>query len=167
VAPTAALELNPLPVGFGKVGGNLEFVLAAHHALIFCPAYFAATAFHGPEGEAGYRFYFSPRTLSGPFLGVGIMGAAFSYLHEASDCPQGQVCLTRFDSTRLYGATVEFGTQWIVKDWFLLGVGGGFIFQHATRRQYELYGDDFSNQAEWVLDSGVRPRVLFSVGVVL
>ncbi|HEX3849451.1 MAG TPA: DUF3575 domain-containing protein, partial [Polyangiaceae bacterium] len=131
--PHGAIELNPLPVIFGKLGGNIEIALATHHALILSPAYFDADYFHGPELEIGYRYYFFQRTLSGPFVGLGIMGAAFQYHREpGSDCgPGGESCSGAYEPTQLYGATIEAGWQWIIRDWLLLGVGGGLEAQHA------------------------------------
>ena len=166
--PSGAVELNALPLFFGKFSSNLEISLASHHALIISPAYFAASYFRGPEAELGYRFYFYQRPLSGPFVGVAILGAAFQYRREPGlNCgPGAQSCAGHYESTLLYGATFEAGWQWIVRDWLLLGVGAGVEAQHAQARKYDVYGGDFTDITKVFVDSGVQPRVLATVGVV-
>jgi hypothetical protein len=163
------LELNPLPVGFGKIGGNIEVSLAPHHVLLLSPAYFAPSYFRGPEAELGYRFYFSQRALRGPFIGVSVLGAAFWYRREPSaTCgSNGESCAGDYESTLLFGATLEAGWQWIVRDWLLLGVGAGVEAQHARARKYEVYQGDFTKLTEFFIDSGVQPRVLGTIGIVL
>ena len=156
--PSNAVELNPLPVMFGKFGGNIEISLAPHQALIVSPAYFSyGNYFYGPEAELGYRFYFDRRPLSGPFVGLGVMGAAFRY--HLDSIPQDD------DSTFLYGATFEAGWQWVLKNRVLLGLGAGLIVQHAAPRKRKLYESDFTSIAELTLDSGLHPRALFTVGI--
>jgi hypothetical protein len=165
--PSNAVELNPLPmIGFGKFGGNIEISLAPQQVLIVSPAYFSyGDYFYGPEAELGYRFYFDQRPLSGPFVGLGVMGAAFLY-HPDADCGAGVASCSRADqSTFLYGATVEAGWQWVLRSRILLGLGLGLIMQHAAPRTRRLYQSDFTSIAELTLDSGVRPRGLFTVGI--
>lgn len=163
--PSGALELNPLPVMFGKFGGNLELALAPHHALIVSPAYFSVTNyFHGPEAELGYRFYFRERTLSGPFVGLGVLGGAFQYHADSGSCGAAG-CSSEEPSTFVLGGTFELGWQWIV-DKLVLGVGAGLAAQYGAPRTRPLYESDFTNIAELALDSGILPRALGSVGVV-
>jgi hypothetical protein len=164
--PSGALELNPLPVMFGKFGGNLELALAPHHALVISPAYFSFTNyFHGPEAELGYRYYLHEGTLGGPFVGLGALGGAFQYHAEPGNCgPAG--CSTAEPNTFVLGGTFELGWQWIVWDELVLGVGAGFAAQYGAPRTRPLYQSDFTNIAERALDSGILPRVLGSIGVV-
>ena len=166
--PNGAVELNPLPVGFGKYGGNLELSLAPHHALIASLAYFdAGNYFNGPQAELGYRFYFYRRTLSGPFVGLGVMAAPFQYHPDPdSNCGGGFGSCPQEESTFLYGAAFDAGWQWIIRDWLLLGVGAGVAVQHAAPRKYELYQSDLTDIAEYALDSGVHLRGLGTVGIV-
>jgi hypothetical protein len=101
--PNGALEVNPLPVGFGKYGGNLELSLAPHQALIASLAYFdAGNYFSGPQAELGYRVYFYRRTLSGPFVGLGVMAAPFQYHPDPdSSCNGGLGSCPQEESTFL------------------------------------------------------------------
>lgn len=161
-----ALELNPLPVVFGKFGGNLELALAPHHALVVSPAYFSFTNyFHGPEAELGYRYYFREAMLSGPFVGLGALGGVFQYHPDSGSCGSAS-CSAEEPSTFVLGGTFELGWQWIVWDKLVLGVGGGLAAQYGAPRNPRLYESDFTNIAELALDSGILPRALGSVGVV-
>jgi Protein of unknown function (DUF3575) len=166
--PSGALELNPLPVVYGKFGGNVEIALAPHQALVISPAYYSfGNYFHGPEAELGYRYYFRERTLSGPFVGLGVMGGAFQYHPDSGNCGAGAAgCSTEDQGTFVLGGTFEVGWQWIVRDTLLLGIGAGLAAQYGAPRSRQLYESDFTNIAELVLDSGVRPRVLGTIGVV-
>jgi hypothetical protein len=167
--PSLALELNPMPIEFAKFGGNLELPLGTHHALIMSPAYYAFDPyFHGPVFEAGYRYFFSKRALRGLFLGVGGMAGFFQYepdQYEGACGASAHPCPNEA-ATHVYGATLEVGWQWIARDWLLLGVGGGLAVQYAAPRKYDLHGSDLTSLAELVLDSGIRPRALGTVGVV-
>lgn len=157
--PHAALELNPAAAFMLKFGGNVEVHLAPHHAIIFSGAGQAIP--DGPVGEIGYRFYSEPRAFSGLFLGPSLLVANYHYTAE----PGPGVPLAR-QSVLATGVALDAGYQWALPSGFVIGVGGGALYQHAERK-YAVRGDDFSNIVEYFTKTGFFPRALFVVGITI
>lgn len=157
-----AIELNPLAVFVAKFGGNVEILPGSHHALIGSLAgQDTGNYFQGVVAEAGYRYYTRPHTLAGPFLDASLMASWFSYRTNR----EGPAEYVSQDDTFGYGIAFDAGYQWIAFDRILIGAGGGLMVQHFKPRKYELYQSDFTSIAELFMDSGVRPRVLATMGV--
>ncbi|MBV9949654.1 MAG: hypothetical protein JOZ69_22625, partial [Myxococcales bacterium] len=91
---TLALTLNPLSIALGRLSGNLELLVAAHHALVLSANLLVAQVGRGGPGslvsqaygfvteasgglgaEVGYHYYAWRRrsVLRGPFVGPSVV----------------------------------------------------------------------------------------------
>jgi hypothetical protein len=127
-----AITLNPLALPWGRVSGNVELLLAAHHAIVASPnALFAdvsrggllalalgftQSASSGAGGEVGYHYWwYGHDGLRGPFFGpsllLGVTSAA-----TVGDPSRAQA---------YWGAAIDVGEQAILSGGFTIGGGAG------------------------------------------
>lgn len=159
-----SIEANPAALAISRYSLQAEWAFAPHHALVINPQYTNLTAdvtassggtsvtyaeeFSGFGGELGYRFYTGERGMNGLFVGVSALGGAYRAQSPLAD-----------KSFTSFGGAVDVGWQAIVGPGIVLGVGGGL--------QYTQASEDFLDlplSAAVIAGSGVRPRLLFSVG---
>jgi hypothetical protein len=157
--PHAALELNPASGFMLKLSGNIEVNLTPHHAVLFNGAYQAVP--NGPVGEIGYRFYSERRAFSGFFVGPSLLVANYHYKPRYNSPAPAEP-----QSVLAAGVALDAGYQWVFPSGFVIGIGGGTLYQHADRN-YAVEGDDFSNIVEYFTRTGFFPRFLFVVGLTI
>ncbi len=148
-----ALELNPLEVGLGRASFNLEVALAAHHALMLTLDAQPNTGDIGAGvwGELGYRFYSGAGGLQGFFIGPSIGAGTFTYFTDEVAGQQG---------ARSINVALDCGYQFALRSGVMLGFGLGAQYQ-GVQHDHDVRNDP-TNEVE--LESGVLPRVLFSIG---
>ena len=127
-----ALTLNPLALPWGRASGNVELLLAPHHAIVASPNVlfanvdrggllalalgFTQSASSGAGGEVGYHYWwYGHDGLRGPFFGpsllVGVTSAA-----TVGDPSRAQP---------YWGAAIDVGEQAILSGGFTIGGGAG------------------------------------------
>lgn len=161
-----SIEWNPLPlVAISKASGNVVVVPFDHHAIALSPFYSWAKTepiyvfddagnstqvpeqrFTGFGGEIGYRYYTGLGGPRGFFVGpsfiLGIFSAATDFI--------------------ALGGALDAGYQALVLDRISLSLGGGAQFVGQTR---SIPSQQFP--ANIYANTGVMPRLLFSIGVAL
>jgi hypothetical protein len=167
------IEWNPLPfvVGFGKISANVVLVVKNHHAIVVSPFFTDSTTspiyvfnaegdptqlpeqrFLGFGLELGYRYYWGQRGPRGLFVGPSLIGALM-YEHQEQ---YGNGSHTNYADL---GLAFDVGYQMLITDAITisagLGVQGMLTTKTIPQQQFpiDIYGN-----------SGVWPRVLFSVG---
>jgi hypothetical protein len=159
-----SIEANPAALAIGRYSLQAEWAVAPHHVLLINPQYTNLTAevsvssggssatydeeFTGFGGELGYRFYTGDRGMNGLFVGISALGGAY---HAKN--PFAEKSFTSF------GGAVDVGWQAIVGPGILLGVGGGLQYAKASEEFLDL-----PLSASVIAGSGLRPRLLFSIG---
>jgi len=133
-----AVTVNPLSLLLGRLSGNIELRLAAHHALVVSPNVLVAQVDRGTLGglvsqaygfvtqasssvglEVGYHYWWRRRAaLSGPFFGPSIL---FGSTTQASvgDPTHAQ---------EYWGAAFDLGLQEVLAGGFTIGGGAGAGF---------------------------------------
>jgi hypothetical protein len=139
---TTTVTWNPLGVVRGRLSGNLEFLVAAHHALIASPSALVFRADRGgahdllAEGfgfttepslsfgaELGYHYWPSGRTsLHGPFVGPSLLLGATTHA-AVGDASHAQPYL---------GVAVDIGAQEVMHGGFTAGAGVGLGLVHMA-----------------------------------
>jgi hypothetical protein len=161
-----AIEANPLAAAIGRYSLQVEWLPAAHHALVVNPHYDSVNSdtsitvngqtttltqsFSGFGGEVGYRFYTGKTGPLGFFIGPSLLVA--KYTSSAGDAS------TSFTSL---GGAVDLGGQAVIGPGIV--VGGGFGLQY-TKISQDVSTDGMSLAAAVIAGGGVRPRALFTVG---
>lgn len=152
-----AISYAPLTLMLQRYGGNVELLLASHHALGVSAYYaYARTnedtnnVFRGVGGELGYRwyagengprgFYVGPSALLGRFEAVPAQGATVAYWNV--------------------GGALDLGWQALVADRVLFGLGVGLQYTAPTTSlpQQEVSASVYAN-------AGLRPRLSLAFGV--
>jgi hypothetical protein len=149
-----ALEYNPLELMVGRVSANLEVGLGAHQALMLSPMILPPNTGDVGGGfwsELGYRFYSEDDGLSGFFVGPSVIGGTFSYFTDEHSGRQRGSAI---------GVALDGGYQFVFRSGFVLGFGVGAQCQQVTR-SYEIRNDPLN---EIIVETGVLPRILFSLG---
>jgi len=150
-----ALTINPAPAGFGRLSGNVEFLVVAHHAIILSPNVLFFPIDRGgrsslvSEGlgfathdsasfgmELGYHYWWRGRdALRGPFAGPSFL--------------LGTTTQSSIDPSRAlgyWGAAFDVGLQEVVRGGFTIGGGAGLgLLRMST-------------------STAVFPRVLLQIG---
>jgi hypothetical protein len=164
-----AVEWNPLALLIiGKVSANVVVVPTDHHALVLSPFYASSSTapitvtdaagsqtqllkqtFSGFGGEIGYRYYFGEGGPRGFFLGPSLMLASIT-------ATAGDESKTQFLD---YGLAGDAGCEALLADKVALSLGGGLQYTATTKSI-----PDQQLPAAVYANSGVRPRVLLSVG---
>jgi hypothetical protein len=129
---TLALTLNPLPLIWGRLSVNVEWLFLPHHSLIASPnllisnvnrggalgmAFGYAQQTSGGAGtELGYHFWwYSERTLRGPFFGPSFLGGF------TTNATAG----TTTNAQPYWGAALDIGDQEVLPGGFTAGAGLG------------------------------------------
>jgi hypothetical protein len=129
-----AITLNPLPLIWGRLSGNVEVQLAPHHSLALSPNLlvfnedrgtpralsngfgFASPASNGVGIELGYHYWWRwARSLRGPFLGPSLL------LGGTSNAEVGDAAHTQ----SYWGLAFDFGGQEVFPGGFTIGAGIG------------------------------------------
>jgi hypothetical protein len=138
----AMVTLNPVPLIWGRVSANLEFLFAPHHALVLSPYLllnnadrggllaqafgFATSSSSGAGGEIGYHYWSHYHWWPGQLVGV-FWGPSF--LAGETTNP------TAVDGTGswgYWGAALDIGQQTVFGSGFTAGGGLGVGFVHMA-----------------------------------
>ncbi|MDP9002848.1 MAG: hypothetical protein M3O46_22390, partial [Myxococcota bacterium] len=153
--PAIAATLNVLPLFLGRLSGNVEVLVAPHHAFIASPN---LLFFHADRGgrynlaseglgfvtrnsasfgmELGYHYFWQwQRTLKGLFLGPSLL------LGVTTDASVGDPS----HAQGYWGLALDVGTQEVLSSGLTLGAGVGLGFVRIS-------------------DAAVFPRLLLQVG---
>jgi hypothetical protein len=171
---TIALEANPLAIAVGRYSMNLEYMIAAHHAIVISPYIFFAVPGANTEvdaygGEIGYRYYTGKHGPEGWFLGGSVAFGTFTYQHNAPTVNRASDGLlldesvnTEYDSI---GGAVDAGYQVLLQEHVVVGLGAGIEYRYLT---LEPDFQPYDHADQWlVYGPGFRPRLLFSMGGAL
>ena len=164
-----AIAWNPLALlTIGKLSADVVVAPFAHHALVLSPFYastttvpiavfddrgngtqLAAQRFRGYGGELGYRYYSGDGGLRGLFVGPSLIVGAF-------EATAGDGDKTSFLDV---GLAADIGYQALVADRVALGIGAGaqYVMTTESLPEQQLPSRLYAN-------SGLRPRLLFSLG---
>jgi hypothetical protein len=164
-----SIELNPLGIAIGRYSLQGEYLPAAHHAITLNPFYthapvtvtvngkdIDAGALDGFGGELGYRFYTGSKGPNGFYIGPSVILASFSQSAPSGAAPAGSA---GSDSVLSYGGAIDLGGQAVIGPGIV--VGGGFGLQYTSVSEDMK---DLPLLTAALVGSGVRPRILFSVG---
>jgi hypothetical protein len=149
-----ALELNPVSiVSLYRAGLTVEFSIPEHFALNLTPSYEAALN-GGLFGEVGIRRYTG--LLSGAFVGISVLGGAFSYRCEGSSTTR---------NGNVYGFAGDVGYQWVTRHRVVIGIGAGAQIQRSIT-DCKVDGTELEQPVvvPSVAKTGVLPRLQFSIG---
>lgn len=160
-----ALTLNPLSLILLRVGLNIEYLPATHHAIIANPfgqfisvgdESLSKTSYSNFGGELGYRFYTGSRSANGFFIGPFFSIMSANTKTTARNFLTGQSTEASV-SFLAYGAGLDLGGQHVFKGGFVIGAGAGL--------QYWTSSVSTSvNSSTTVKFDGVLPRILFTLG---
>ena len=138
VQKRVAITLNPMPMVIGRFGGNVEVLVAPHHAItgslfvqtfprgiieLAVPSAKNLTSSPAPlvGGELGYRFYSGRSSPSGLFVGPSFLAMPFAYPRVNDNL---DVELTSFHA---FGAALDIGAQLVTSGGFTFGGGIGVM----------------------------------------
>lgn len=127
-----AVTLDPLPLLWGRIGANVELLVAPHHALvgsahvllsnvnrggILAQAFgFAQKTSSGAGAEVGYHYWwYWSRSLQGPFFGPSLL------VGSTTNATVGGVP----DAQTYWGVSVDAGEQAVLAGGFTAGAGIG------------------------------------------
>ena len=127
-----AIALNPMPLPWGRLSGNVELLLLPHHAVVASASAlfanadrggllalglgFAQSASSGAGGELGYHYWWYWRdVLSGPFFGPSLLFGVTSAA-TVGDPSHAQA---------YWGAAIDVGEQAVLAGGFTIGGGAG------------------------------------------
>jgi hypothetical protein len=129
-----AITLNPLPLIWGRLSGNVEVQLAPQHSLVASPNLlvfnedrgtphalsngfgFASPSSNGVGVELGYHYWWRwARSLRGPFLGPSVLLGSTSNA-EVGDASHAQ---------SYWGLAFDVGGQEVFPGGFTIGAGLG------------------------------------------
>lgn len=159
---SVAITANPLSLILLRIGANVEFLPAKHHAAVINPYFWSASVGSGGNetsytafgGELGYRFYSGSRGANGFFIGPSlILQQNNSSAKVTSSTGQTAEASTSITS---YGAALDLGGQHVTKGGFTIGGGVGAMYLTASSSS--------SQSSSTFKVSGVLPRILFTVG---
>jgi hypothetical protein len=172
-----AIELAPLPLiaALGKLQADVVLVPIEHHAIVLAPFYTSTSTapivvqdasgnpmyrlpeqvFRGAGIELGYRYYRGPRGPRGFFIGP-------SLVYVAMFEKQGQYGDGSHTSYHDLGLALDAGYHVIVADRVSLSFGAGVQWLTTSRSI-----PDQQFPARLYANSGVLPRLLFSIGFAL
>jgi hypothetical protein len=159
------IQLNPIGIVVGRYTLDLEYLPAPHHAVHLTPVgYYAVPAsmdtFQGFGAEAGYRWYSSANGPEGIFVGGSFLIGGFEYAHSTAN----PSTLDPADDTQFVslGGAIDAGFQWVPLGNFAFGAGAGVAYTVYTEQPRFNYANH--SWEDLVYGSGLRPRVLLSVG---
>ena len=162
---SVAITLNPLSLALMRIGANVEYLPAKHHAIIVNP-YFWSTSVGGSSGsvgvetsytsfggELGYHFYTGSRGANGFFIGPSLI------LQQNSVTSKGAAAGASAESSSSitsYGAALDLGGQHVFQNGFTIGGGVGAMYLNAS-------ASDSASSSTFKV-SGVLPRFLLTAG---
>jgi hypothetical protein len=159
---SVSLTLNPLSLILTRIGVNVEYLPAPHHAIMLNPyGQFVSvgsdqlgTKYTNLGAELGYHFYTGSKGANGFFVGPSLV-----YMHSSAKTTGTSAGVTNSveASISAYGVAVDLGGQHVFDNGFTIGGGAGVMYLTAA---------DTSNlqTSSTVKVSGVLPRFLFTVG---
>jgi hypothetical protein len=156
-----AIEANPLGIIIGHYSAQLEWLLVAHHALVFNPHFdyvsFSNNTleqhFVGFGAEVGYRYYTSRHDVAGFYAGPSLLLGTYS---AGATGDSGSV------SFQSIGGAIDIGGQAVVGPGVVIGAGFGLQYT-AVNQSFQ----DLPLTASILAGGGIRPRFLFSIGYAL
>ena len=156
-----AIELNPLPLYFGRLSANLEYMPLQHHAIVLNPQIThvsnelavsgganASQTFSGFGGEVGYRYYTGHKGIDGVFVGPSLIMGVYN-----AGLPDGNQAFTTM------GVAVDAGVKAVVWDHVAVGAGAGLQWVKVSHDF-----NDLPTRSELAVGNGVKPRILAEVG---
>jgi hypothetical protein len=160
-------------MALGRWGANVEFVPAAHHAIVasgylqtFQPWILRrilpseVEVGGGPPsragGELGYRFYTGATGANGLFIGPSFVAMPLAYPRVGADLRTDVV------SFEAYGGAFDVGAQAIVDGGFTIGGGIGVMYLAYTPPASIAPPPGVS--APKLLEPHVLPRLLLAAG---
>ena len=154
-----ALTLNPLSLLLGRIGANVEYLPAKHHAIMLNPYMSSVsvestnvkTSFSSYGAELGYHFYTGSKGANGFYVGPSLMAMRTTSKAECTGPCTGSADVDFLT----YGAALDFGRQYVSDGGFTIGGGGGAMYLRSTA------SPDGSNTVKF---EGFVPRILFTVG---
>jgi hypothetical protein len=155
-----ALTLNPLSLLLGRIGANVEYLPAKHHAIMLNPYMSSAkvessdvkTSFSSYGAELGYHFYTGNKGANGFYVGPSVLVVRTTAKDE---CING-ACSAAADVDFLtYGAALDFGGQYVSDGGFTIGGGAGAMYLRSSAS---------ADGSKTMKFEGFVPRVLFTVG---
>lgn len=167
-----AITLNPLPMAVGRFGGNVEVLVATHHAVggsVYVqtfPTWLVKVALPstniggGPAplfgGELGYRYYTGRGTASGFFVGPSFVAMPLAYPRVTENLD------AQLASFHAYGGAVDFGGQLVTSSGFTIGGGLG-VMALAYTPPASVAPPPGTTVPDFP-EPHVLPRLLFSAG---
>jgi hypothetical protein len=136
------LTLNPVPLIWGRVSLNLEFLVAANHGFVLSPYLllqnadrggllaqalgFATSASSGAGGELGYHYWAHYHWWPGQLVGI-FWGPSF-LVGETTNATEGSTT----GAQGYWGAALDIGQQTVFTSGFTVGAGLGVGFVHMA-----------------------------------
>jgi hypothetical protein len=148
-----AVEWNPLAAALFRASANLELSPSTHHAFTLSPIVQLDTGDIGTGiwGELGYRYYSGAGGLEGFFVGPSLVLGSFNYATDARpDKQHGSAA----------GIAIDAGYQFAFRSGLVLGLGLGAQYQQI-KKSFAVRNDPVN---EATIETGVLPRILFTVG---
>lgn len=158
-----ALTLNPLSMLIGRLGANIEFLPAKHHALTLNP-YYSSIEIEVPNAktdltyygaELGYRYYSGSKGANGFFIGPA---AVFTSSQAKRSCNLPGCVTPPEEQYSSYGVALDLGGQYVADSGFTIGGGAGLMLLRSTG------GVEGSKTVQF---EGVVPRILLTIGYSL
>ena len=148
------LTVNPLSLLLTRIGANVEWLPAKHHAIELNPfGWFTSTGDGAAKtdytsfgGELQYKFYSGKNGANGFFVGPFV-----TYINLKVKTAGAET------TTSSYGAGLDVGAQHIFDSGFTIGGGFGFMYLNAST-------DSRLESSSTVKFKGTIPRLLFTVG---
>lgn len=161
-----ALTANPLSLALGRIGLNVEYMLARHHGIMLNP--FGQFTSVGDEGtasgktsytnfgaELGYHFYTGSRGANGFFVGPSLV---FIQSSSTTKATAGGVSAESTGSFSAYGGAVDLGGQHVFQNGITIGGGFGLMYLTSSATASS------TNTSSTVKFDGVLPRFLLTAG---
>lgn len=161
-----SVELNPAAMAIGRYSAQLQWLPMQHHALVLNPHYSSVTAtveaqsggqtlssyqerFNGIGVELGYRYYTGSKGPNGFFVGPSVLTGTYTASVD------GGISRSFYNA----GGAIDIGGQGVIGPGIVLGGGFGLQYLKASKEF-----SDLPLSAAAIAGTGVRPRLLFSVG---
>lgn len=158
------LTANPLSLILLRIGLNIDYLPAPHHAITVNPfgqfisvgdkgSIGGETSYTNIGGELGYRFYTGRRGANGFFV-----GPFFTLMNSSASTSVTLAGKTTESSASLlsYGGGVDLGGQHVFKSGFTIGGGAGVMYLKSSATA--------ANTSTTVKFDGALPRFLFTIG---
>jgi hypothetical protein len=164
-----SITLNPLSLVLSRIGANVEYLPAPHHAIMLNPFFQslslsandsnggAKTTYTNFGAELGYHFYSGTKGANGFYVGPSLVLWNSSVSTSASATANGNTQNTNASSSIfVYGAALDVGAQHIFDNGFTIGGGAGVMYLTASNTTA-------ASSSSYKV-SGTLPRFLFTIG---